>query len=514
MYHLMNDAKIKSSPLPPEPSGTSLTRQTARGFLWMAGQTVSSKIFSFVTQIALARILLPRDFGLAALAYTGVAFAGVIRQTGIQQILIQRRRHFRRWCKPAFWFELTIGIATALILAAASPAVAVVFHSQALIGLVLVIAAAAPLSPWIVVPTARLTIDMRFKAIAMVNTAYNLIVMATSIFLAWRGCGAYSFVLPLPIAGAVRAAWLWRLAKLRVGPNPQFKRWRFLAADSGFMLATGFVNSVTLQAGFLALGLLYNKAVVGQFFFAFNLSTQLAQILSQNLGSVLLPALSKLREDRPRHVAAVIRASRMLAFLSIPACLLLAAVAKPLVDLVYGAKWLPAAPALQLMALAMAVNIPNAAAYASLQSKGRFRTLFIYAVAQAPLFIAAVFIGARMGAAVGVAAAWALAVSIAAPVCIRLALGNEAGWGMVLKIYAGPIIASLSCLAPAMFLIWAWHPLAGQYPAQAGLATALLAVLYPLLGWVCCPAELGQIRSHLAAVATASWQRIGPKADG
>ena len=42
----------------------SLSGKTARGFIWMLGQTVGSKLFSFGTQIALARLLLPRDFGL------------------------------------------------------------------------------------------------------------------------------------------------------------------------------------------------------------------------------------------------------------------------------------------------------------------------------------------------------------------------------------------------------------------------------------------------------------------
>ena len=245
----------------------SLTAQAASGFLWTVVQTLGSKVAGMLGQIILARLLLPRAFGLVALSIIAVSFASVIRQTGIQQILVQRHKHFRRWANPAFWFEFAFGLATALLLAIASPVAALVFHSKTLMGLILVSAVGAPLSPWFVIPTARLLIDMRFRAIAAVNIVCNFAMTATSVFLAWRGFGAYSFLIPIPIAGAIRCWWLWRLARPRITLNLQLRRWKFLIGDSGLMIATGFLNSVMYQAGYLALGLMYPKSAVGQFFF-------------------------------------------------------------------------------------------------------------------------------------------------------------------------------------------------------------------------------------------------------
>ena len=475
------------------PPSESLTSQSARGFFWMLGQTAGSKIFGFATQIVLARLLAPRDFGLVALAYAAVAFVGVIRNTGIQQILVQRHKHYRRWANPAFWFELAVGLATAVMLAVAAPIAAATFHSGTLAGLILVIAAAAPLSPWYVVPSAKLTMDMRFRAIAVVNIGYNLVVMAVSILLAWRGFGAYSFVIPLPVAGLLRAVWFWRLARPPIGLRPQIRRWRFLIGDSGYMLGTGFLGALVLQSGNLALGFLCTKAAVGQFFFAFNLSTQIWQLLSQNLGSVLLPALAKLQDDRPRQVAALLRASRMLAFVGVPLSLLLAVVAKPVILIVYGAKWLPAVPVLQVLAVAMAVSLPGSLAYTALQAQGRFRAAFIFTALQLPAFLAAALVGARLGGVVGVAAGWLLVNLISSPLWIKIAGGTYAGWHGVLGVYLGPFVASAAALAPAALAICWWHALATQYLLQGALAAASGAVLYPLFGVAACPAELGEV---------------------
>ncbi len=487
MYRRMSGPKATT---PSTPLSQSLTDQTASGFLWMLAQTAGSKIFGFGTQIVLARLLAPHDFGLVALAYAAVSFAAVIRNTGIQQILVQRQRHFRRWANPAFWFELTVSLATALTLVVVAPIAGAVFHSHTIIGLVLIIAAAAPLSPWYVVPSAKLMMDMRFRALAAVNIAYNLAAMVVSVVLAWRGFGPYSFVIPLLVAGLVRVVWLWRLTLPPIRWRLQFRRWRFLVADSFYMVTTSFLLSVMLQAGSLALGFYYAKSVVGQFFLAFNLSSQVWQLLSQNLGSVLLPAFAKLQGDGQRQIAALLRASRMLAFLSVPASLLLATVARPVVLVVYGAKWLPAAPILQILAIGAALGVPSTPAYTSLQSQGKFKSIFLFTLIQFLPFMAAVFAGARMGGAVGASAAWLVLQAVLSPAWIRLACA--AGWREIARVYLGPFAASGLALAPPLLLAWFWRPLSGHYLVYGVVAIASVALIYPLAAWILCRGEMRQ----------------------
>jgi lipopolysaccharide exporter len=477
----------------------SLTSQAAGGFVWTLVQILGSKVVGLLGQIILARLLLPRDFGLLAITMIAVSFASVIRQTGIQQILVQRHKNFRRWANPAFWFELSFGTATAVLLAAASPIAAAVFHSHALIGLILVSASAAPLSAWFVVPTARLMIDMRFRAIAVVNIATNILLTLLSVFLAWRGFGAYSFLIPIPISGAVRCIWLWMLARPRIRLHPQLRRWRFLIGDSGFMIATGFLNSVIYQAGYLVLGLLYQKSVVGQFFFALNLSNQVAYLLSQNLGNVLLPALAKLQDDAARHAAALVRALRMLTFISTPACLLLVVVAEPFVVIIYSAKWTPAVPILQLMAAASAISIPCTPAVAAIQSRGRFSLLFWWTLVQTPVFIGAIFAGAWFGAGIGVAVAWLFFSLVASPITVRLALFKGAAWRGVFGVYTGPFLASVLAFTPAFLVDWVWPRLGAHLLASGAIAAACLGVLYPLIARWFCPAEFAQFMGHLSA---------------
>ena len=499
-------ADLKSNPATPAemPVAASLAGETANGFFWLVGQTFGTKLFSFATQIALARLLEPHDFGLVALAYTAVSFAGIIRWTGLQQILVQRHERFRRWVNPAFWLELAISLAATLLLVIASPIAAAVFRSPSLIGLILVIASAAPLSPWFVIPTARLTIDMRFRAMALINVVYSAVVMLLSIFLAWRGFGAYSFVIPLPIAGAVRAAWLWGLARPQIKLKPQLRRWRFLLDDSISMLAIGFLNSVMFQAGCLVLGIMRSKTDVGEFFLALNLSTQISQLLSQNLGSVLLPVLAKMQRQADRGTAALIGASRLLSFSSTPLCLLLAAAAKPIVEVLYGTKWLPAVPMLQIMAIVAAVNVPSGPAETALQAQGRFSKLFRWTAVQAPLFVVLIVIGSWLDGPIGVTFMWLVFALAASPITIILALGKQCQKRTILDIYAGPLAAGALALAVPTAAAALWPNLTTNRISWLGVATLTMAAVYLLSSLLFCRPELelllAYVRSTLAAV--------------
>jgi PST family polysaccharide transporter len=88
---------------PPKPS---LARRTASGFVWMTTQSLGLKLLSAASQLALAWLLQPTEFGLIGLAYAVTGFTALIQQAGLREILVQRHNRFRRWSNAAFWMSL------------------------------------------------------------------------------------------------------------------------------------------------------------------------------------------------------------------------------------------------------------------------------------------------------------------------------------------------------------------------------------------------------------------------
>ncbi len=367
----------------------------------MVGQGVTAKVLAVVGQIVLARFLGPRKWGLVGLAYTVFGFANLIQQSGVREVLIHRQARFYRWANAGFWMSLTGGLLAGAIMAAAAP-LAAHFYSQGpqFVWLILILAVSAPLSSLAIVPTALLQNQLRFRPLTVVTLMTTIGTFGLAIIFAWRGWGAFSYILPVPIVALANAAWLWAIARPPIRLRPQLRRWRYLIGDSGRTLGAAFFFNVTVQGGVVVLGLFHaDDATIGIYTFALVLSLQTTQLLTANFGSVLFPALSQLQGDPPRQQQAFLRAVRCLTLIGVPLCLLQAACSESLLRLLYGTKWMGAVHVLQVLSIAMAVQLANPAAISLLQAQGRFRTVLNLSMGCALLFLVFTVAGAVLGGA-------------------------------------------------------------------------------------------------------------------
>jgi len=88
----------------------SLGQRAAVGFIWMALQTVVSKIITIAGQVVLAWLLTDADFGLVALAFTATSFPAQINQVGLKEVLVRRGKRYHLWAGSAHWMALGFGL--------------------------------------------------------------------------------------------------------------------------------------------------------------------------------------------------------------------------------------------------------------------------------------------------------------------------------------------------------------------------------------------------------------------
>ena len=82
----------------------------ARGLFWLLAQMAGGRATSFVSQIILARLLSPQDFGTIGLTYTVTTIIGSLTASGIENVLLQRSRTFPLWAWPGFWINMFLGL--------------------------------------------------------------------------------------------------------------------------------------------------------------------------------------------------------------------------------------------------------------------------------------------------------------------------------------------------------------------------------------------------------------------
>ena len=378
--------------------------KAATGIVWLLVQSVFARAVSVFSQIVLAWVLSPADFGKIALAFTVTTLPAVLASSGTLEFLIQRHKAIRLWSNTVFWMSVCLGILSGTLMGILAMIASPIYGTD-LTGLVAIIALAAPISAASTVSIAILQSSLRFHLFAVIGTLEILLVAIMTISLALLDFGAYSFAIPIPVIAAFRVIILCYFAPVRIAASANFRRWRVVMGRVSAMIGTRLVQSAVAQADYTILGALASEAVVGYYSLAIKVAVQPVGMLAGNMHSVVFPALSRFADEPTRQYEAALAASRLLATIIFPICFVQAAVADPVIRLIFGVKWLPAIPLIQILSIGLAFDAVGWAFSALIQAQGEFRRDLIYNSAIALPFSGLVFLGASYGGAIGVATA-------------------------------------------------------------------------------------------------------------
>ncbi len=419
----------------------ALGRRALHGLVWMLAQNVVSRACSLLSQLVLAALLRPADFGLIGLTYTVSSITTTLLNIGIDDVLMQRSKALRLWAGPAFWISFGLALAAALLMVGASPLAATIYQAPGMVGLLAILALSMPIGALATVPSVVLRARMQFGTVAVYG-ALEIVAQATlTVVLAWYGFGAYSFVIPAPLLAAAKSVAFWRLASLDASYRPKRRRWKYLVGNTAANFMSRLLLTIMGQGDYMMLGLVASQAVVGSYYFGFRLAAQPLWVLAGNIAGVLFPALVQLKAEPRRQGDAALKASALLSFCVMPLALMQAAVAAPVVDSLFGDKWASAIPVIQLLSFGLALDAVSWIAGALLSARGEFKAGLAYMLCLAPIFFVLIGIGAWLDKAVGVA--WALCVYYAAtqPVFVYVVYRRcGVTIGQVAAIYLKPIV--------------------------------------------------------------------------
>ena len=427
---------------------SSVGKAATSGFIWLVIQSLASRGIGFLTQLILARLLMPEDFGIIGLALTVTTVANSLIGFGIDEVLLQRQKTISRWETPAFWLSFGISFLGLIGMFILAPFAARWYHSPELTGLIAAIAVATPLRAVATVPTARIRAEMDFRFLAVYNTFDIFLTQTLTVVFAAIGMGAFAFAIPYPIAGLLRAIWFWKRSAPRVNRRFRPLQLQYLFGNSTYVLLTRILIELIAQGDYIVLGFITSKIQVGLYFFAFRLSAQPVRMLAGNVTSVVFPALVQFRNERDKQVSAVVRACRLLGYLVMPACFLQAAVARPGLHLLFGERWIEAIPYVAILSIGLPFDAMSWVSGSLLSARREFRAGFLYHLAAAPVFYTLIITGGWLENAMGVAIAVA-AYYFTWPqtMTYMILIQNKVSWKTVTEFYLVPLIFSLSSAA-------------------------------------------------------------------
>ncbi len=419
----------------------SVGTQAAHGAFWTIFFSVLNKCVTLGSQIALAWFLLPQDLGLVAMTFSITSVVAMICGSNLSKILIQRPEGFAEHAGQVFWLSLALNVVAAILLALVSPLAGIIFKEPRVTSLILVTALTIPLMALPTVYSASLYHNLQFKSIALIHCGEGILRNTASVVLAALDFGPYALVLPL-LGGAIYSTVIFRMKAGRIALGvPQPRLWPALFGPAAWLMLHALFIAVQTYGTSFVIGIVHNSTVTGFYFWGFSLSTQAMFLLAANLQGVLFPVLSKVNDDASRQYLAFRKACQALTLVAIPVCALQVLLARPLIELFFHERWLPAAPVVQWLSLGMLTQPLSVLAVSLLLAQGKYGVLALLTGLTALTVTAAAAAGALLGGEVAIAQWSCASLFVTGLIAGWVALRQfEKGWRELLRIAGAPLL--------------------------------------------------------------------------
>lgn len=443
--------------------GVTLAEGARSGGAWLGTASLGTQAFQFAFSIVMARLLLPSQFGEAAIAYSIAAFAQIFTELGLTASVVHAKHVNEDLLSSAFWLSALSGSALTILTCALAVPLAAIYGQPQLVGLLIVVSLNFTFSEG-AVHLALLERSLNFRRIAIIETACTMIAIAAAPLFFVLGFGVYSLVLGPLVGTCLLTASLW--ASVRWRPHRWASRaaiaeiWSFSRGLVGF----NALNYWSRNLDNLLLGATVSTGELGEYSRSYNLMMIPVAQMGGVIMRVMFPALARMRDDPLRMSRAWSRAlGAASGSFAMPLALTMAATAPALVRVLYGQKWIGMIPVLELLSLSAIPQIVCTATGGAYRAAGATGLLFRVGILGTILTVIAIGVGLPWGT-VGVAATFLVNAWILVPVSVgplarllgipllKLLGPVVAGWGPAVATGAAELLVRLA--APGHLSAW------------------------------------------------------------
>jgi O-antigen/teichoic acid export membrane protein len=327
----------------------TLARKTTRGLFWVAFSNVLIKVINLMITVILARLLDPEHFGLVSLGLVVVNFFEIFRDMGIGTALIYKKDEVDKAANTAFFLFPVIAAVFYVISYFIAPLAAGFFNEPQVSTIIRALSLIFVIWSFGTLPSVLLDKNLDFKKKVIPQIIPKIGYGITAISLAFNGFGVWSLVIGRLMLELLSVLSIWPVVSWR--PSYTFDRKTAIELLNYGKQVVGanilvFLISI-IDVTFI--GRILGVDDLGYYSIAFGIAGLLTSQVSTLMGNVMFPVYSKIKDQKATLKKAYLRTIKYVSFISIPATFGIFAVAWDFVKVVYGAKWLPAVAALQVL---------------------------------------------------------------------------------------------------------------------------------------------------------------------
>lgn len=447
-----------------------LAGQAVKAGTWAGAAQVARALVEVLATVVLARLLLPEDFGLVGMVVAVTGFLTLFKDLGLSTATIQKEDLSGDDVSSLFWMNLGAGVGLSVVAAALAPVLTWFYDEPVLTPLTLGLAGTFLLGSIGIQHHALLRRNLLFGRVAVVELSAAACGVTAGIAAAVMGAGVWALVIRVVVSELIAGIAPWVVCDWRPGAPRWTDRSRELLGFGGNLTGFSVVNYFARNVDDVLVGRVFGAASLGFYQKAYEILMLPLKQVNAPVGSVAIPALSRLDSDSERYKRAYLRILEKLLLLTSFLAAFLIVTADWAVVAVLGDKWEPAAPIFAWLGLLVFTQpLGNTTGWLFI-TQDRTRDMLQWGLVGSAMSVAA-FVGGAYWGTVGVAAAYSVSgVLVRTPAVLwwvtrrgPLRMGDFASVFLPFAVAGGAVATVLWALRRTVEFSGPWSGLAASF---------------------------------------------------
>lgn len=352
------------------PTSTHLGKVAKQGVAWSFVREGVAEILFFPASMVLARMLTPREFGIAAAALFFVLLAARVGELGFNAALVRSKVVTPLHMSTVYSVNLLMGVCSFLALTIAAPAIGH-FYQVPEIGRILPVAALAFLiTPLGSVPASWMAREMKFREKTLVDWAQGLTFAGGAVVLAWMEFSFWSLVYARLAGAVVQTGGVFYFSDWRPSLRFSYTAFREIVTFAAGVQTKRLIEYGAQNIDNLLVGKLMGMTALGIYDKAFSTMWRVLGRMNSGGPGVMFRVFALIQEDPTRFRRAYGKVVMSTSLIGLPVFAVLAVVAPQLMLALFGPQWGDAAAPFQVLCGVGVLKLLDSYASAAIQAAG------------------------------------------------------------------------------------------------------------------------------------------------
>lgn len=381
---------------------SDLHRKAINAGKWSFITELSAKLVTPVSNMILARILAPEEFGVVATVTMIISFADMFTDAGFQKYLVQHEftddQEKYKNTNVAFWTNLGISIFLWLLIIVFRDQIAQLVGNPDLGNVLAIACIQLILTSFSSIQMALYRRDFDFKILFLVRLIAICVPFVVTIPLAFLGLSYWSIIVGSIAMQLSNAIILTIKSKWKPKRFYQLSMLKEMLSFSIWSLIEAISIWTTLWIDAFIIGSFFNSYYLGLYITSQMIVNSLIAIVVSSIVPVLFSTLSRLQDDDPAFKSTYFKVQRLVSVFVFPMGVGIFVFSDVITEVLLGSQWSEASPIIGIWALTSAIMIVFGHFCSEVyRAKGKPKLSFLAQVLHLAVLVPTILVSYQMG---------------------------------------------------------------------------------------------------------------------